>query len=250
PRAALVAARSRAGAVTPLSADRDRDASGRPKNARPRDGLGRPLERGAVGEPVMGDDVQLSPAKAVDLAQRLLDEGPPFPAHEVLEAVWKSAPLDQRELWRGLAQIAVGLTHARRGNSHGAVTLLRRGAAAVAGYLRMADPESGAVPETLNLTGIHAGATELADLIAVRGIGAVTQRALQRRRGPPVAARGWAAAASVAAARGRRGGQVLASRDVATELAAGQRITRSRHRDRCGKYHPVDPAVKSDQRAA
>ena len=176
--------------MTPLSADRDRDASGRPKNARPRDGLGRPLERGAVGEPVMGDDVQLSPAKAVDLAQRLLDEGRPFHAHEVLEAVWKSAPLDQRELWRGLAQIAVGLTHARRGNSHGAVTLLRRGAAAVAGYLLTADPESGAVPETLNLTGIHAGATELADLIAVRGLGAVAQRELQLRLGPPVASAG------------------------------------------------------------
>ena len=37
-------------------------------------------------------------------------------------------------MWRGLAQIAVGLTHARRGNARGAVTLLRRGAAGVRGF--------------------------------------------------------------------------------------------------------------------
>jgi hypothetical protein len=176
--------------VIPTSADRDRDPAGRPKNARPRDGLGRPLERGAVGEPVMADDARLSPAKAVELAQRLLEEGRPFHAHEVLEAVWKSAPRDQRELWRGLAQIAVGLTHARRGNSRGAVTLLRRGAAAVAGYLQAAGAQDSQVPEILDLTGIHAAATDLADLIAAHGLGAVTQGELQLRLGPPLAPAG------------------------------------------------------------
>jgi predicted metal-dependent hydrolase len=52
----------------------------------------------------------------------------------VFEAAWKSIPGPERELWRGLAQIAVGLTHARRGNAAGAMTLLRRGAAQVAGF--------------------------------------------------------------------------------------------------------------------
>ena len=52
-------------------------------------------------------------------AQRLLDAGLPFHAHEVLEAAWKAAPPDERELWRGLAQLAVGLTHLQRGNGRG-----------------------------------------------------------------------------------------------------------------------------------
>lgn len=134
----------------------------------------------------MDDDIRLAPAKAVELAQRLLDEGRPFHAHEVLEAVWKSAPAEQRELWRGLAQIAVGLTHARRGNSPGAVTLLRRGATAVAGYLRAAGSGDSGIPGALDLGGIHAAASDLADLIAERGFGAVAERDLRLRLGPPV----------------------------------------------------------------
>jgi uncharacterized protein len=110
---------------------RDRDSAGRPRNARPRDALGRPLPYGASGEPVMPDDLTLGPAEAAALADRLLREDRPFHAHEVLEAAWKAAPPDERDLWQGLAQIAVGLTHARRGNATGAVTLLRRGAARV-----------------------------------------------------------------------------------------------------------------------
>jgi uncharacterized protein len=135
----------------------------------------------------MADDLRLSPGQAVELAQRLLDEGRPFHAHEVLEAVWKSAPGDQRELWRGLAQIAVGLTHARRGNSRGAVTLLRRGAAAVAGYLHSAGGEDSEIPDALDLVGIRAAATGLADLIAARGLGVVTERELRLLLGPPAA---------------------------------------------------------------
>ena len=55
-------------------------------------------------------------------------------AHEVFESAWKSLPGPERELWRGLAQVAVGLTHARRGNPRGASTLLRRGAGHIAGF--------------------------------------------------------------------------------------------------------------------
>ena len=110
---------------------RDRDPSGRARNARPRDQLGRPLPRSAPGAdevPRIPDDLQVTPAEAADLGGRLLAEGRPFHAHEVFEAAWKSAPGPERELWRGLAQIAVGLTHARRGNAVGAAALLRRGA--------------------------------------------------------------------------------------------------------------------------
>ena len=52
----------------------------------------------------------------------------------MLEASWKQAPDAERELWRGLAQLAVGLTHAQRGNARGAAALLRRGADRIGGY--------------------------------------------------------------------------------------------------------------------
>ena len=170
-----MAARPRAGAVSSPGprTDRDRDQAGRPKNARPRDGLGRPLPHGSAGEPVMPQDLRLTPAEAVRLAQELIDDGRPFHAHEVLEAAWKSAPGDERALWKGLAQIAVGLTHARRGNDRGAVALLRRGAAAVAGYAEsLAGPDGarGTGPPDLDLAAVTAGATGLADRIAARGL--------------------------------------------------------------------------------
>jgi hypothetical protein len=115
--------------------DRDRDTAGRARNARPRDELGRPLPRSAAQDvPGIPDDLVISPAEAAELGGRLLAEGRPFHAHEVFEAAWKSVPGPERELWRGLAQIAVGLTHARRGNARGATALLRRGAGHVAGF--------------------------------------------------------------------------------------------------------------------
>ena len=109
---------------------RDRDPAGRPRNARPRDALGRPLDRAEseVGQAPIPDDLAITGPDAARLADQLLREGRPFHAHEVLEAAWKSAPPRERDLWQGLAQIAVGLTHARRGNARGAVALLRRGA--------------------------------------------------------------------------------------------------------------------------
>jgi uncharacterized protein len=119
---------------------RDRDPAGRPRNARPRDGLGRPLDRAddpgseVAGTDRIPDDLVITGAEAAALADRLLRGGRPFHAHEVLEAAWKSGPAGERDLWQGLAQIAVGLTHARRGNARGAVALLSRGAERVRGY--------------------------------------------------------------------------------------------------------------------
>ncbi|SDP04973.1 hypothetical protein SAMN05660199_03108 [Klenkia soli] len=115
-----------------MTAPRDRDAEGRARNARPRDGLGRPLPHGAPGVERAPEGVVRTPEETLDEAQRLLDAGRPFHAHEVLEDAWKTGPADQRELWRGLAQVAVGLTHAARGNAAGARTLLDRGAGHVA----------------------------------------------------------------------------------------------------------------------
>lgn len=104
------------------------------RNTRPRDRLGRPLAYGSEGTPPVPEGVVRTPAQSLAAAQDLLDTGFPFAAHEVLEDAWKAAPADERELWRGLAQLAVGLTHAERGNRRGAAALLRRGASSIAPY--------------------------------------------------------------------------------------------------------------------
>ncbi|MGO9181544.1 DUF309 domain-containing protein [Mycobacterium sp.] len=106
--------------------ERDRDESGRPRSTRPRDALGRPLPQGGEGIPRIPDDLELSPLETLAYAQDLLDRGLAFNAHEVLEAAWKNGPDDERMLWQGLAQLAVGITHVQRGNVKGAISLLRR----------------------------------------------------------------------------------------------------------------------------
>jgi hypothetical protein len=73
------------------------------------------------------DGLALPPEESLTEAQRLLDEGMPFHAHEVLEGTWKGAPEEERDLWQGLAQLAVGLTHVLRGNLGGATSVLSRG---------------------------------------------------------------------------------------------------------------------------
>ena len=151
---------------------RDRDARGRPRNARPRDELGRPLRRDARGEPPLPDGPALPPEAALDLAQQLIDSGRAFRAHEVLEACWKAAPASERELWKGLAQVAVGLTHVQRGNATGAVTLLRRGAQRVAEYAQ-------APPHNIGAAAVARFAAELADRIEHNGLAAVPPTTLR-----------------------------------------------------------------------
>lgn len=113
---------------------RDRDDTGRPQSARPRDALGRPLPYGSSGIPRIPDDIELSAPDSVRYAQSLLDEGFAFHAHEVLEAAWKQRGDAERGLWQGLAQLAVGITHVQRGNTAGAATLLRRACGRLAEY--------------------------------------------------------------------------------------------------------------------
>ncbi len=138
-----------------MTTDRDRDLAGRARNARPRDALGRPLPYGAVGAERATEGIVRPPAQAVAEAQHLLDAGRPFHAHEVLEDAWKSAPDEERQLWRGLAQLAVGLTHAARGNSRGAATLLERGAGNISPY-------AGRPPHGVDVAGLAAWARQLA----------------------------------------------------------------------------------------
>jgi len=109
----------------------------------------------------------IAPAEAAEWGGRLLSEGWPFHAHEVFEAAWKSIPGPERELWRGLAQIAVGLTHARRGNRSGAVALLRRGASHVAGFTAAG---SGVDAALLDPQQVAAQAESLAERIERDGL--------------------------------------------------------------------------------
>lgn len=102
------------------------------------------------------DDLTVTPDEAVDLAQRLLDEDRPFTAHEVLEIAWKSAPAEQRQLWRALAQLAVGLTHLQRENLRGAVALLHRARDGIREF-------TGPAPAGLDLTGLARYAADLAE---------------------------------------------------------------------------------------
>jgi uncharacterized protein len=113
--------------------ERDRDADGRARQARPRDALGRPLPYGAEGvEPV--SEEALPPEETLSRARELVDAGRPFAAHEVLEARWKAGPPEERDLWQGLAQVCVALTHAARGNRTGAERLAERAATRLSTY--------------------------------------------------------------------------------------------------------------------
>lgn len=133
---------------------RDRDETGRPRNARPRDATGRPLPRDA--ETVnLEDPPALPPDDAIDLATELLANGFAFRAHEVFEAVWKSTDVD-RELWRGLAQLAVGITHAQRGNAAGSRALLVRAAESL-------QPWAGRTPYDLDIDELRSWAQHAAE---------------------------------------------------------------------------------------
>lgn len=121
---------------------------------RARDALGRPVDADspAAVEPV--SEEPLAPYDAVALARSLLSSGRAFSAHEVLEASWKAAPPHERDLWQGLAQVCVGLTHLQRGNRLGAARLLRRGA----GRLDDRQPSYG-----VDVPRVRADALRLAD---------------------------------------------------------------------------------------
>lgn len=157
---------------TPGGRQRDRDADGRARNSRPRDELGRPLPPGSVGIERIPEDLELPPEESLAWAQDLLDRGLAFNAHEVLEGAWKSCPAEERLLWQGLAQLAVGITHVQRGNVKGALTLLERAAERI-GH----DPTPA--PYGIDAPGLVAHAGRLASVLE-RGV-APTPDQLQPR---------------------------------------------------------------------
>lgn len=88
-------------------------------------------------------DEALPPDETIAEATRLLDAGRPFAAHEVFEARWKAAPEAERDLWQGLAQLCVGITHRLRGNAVGASRLIDRGTDRLESYRASGEPTYG-----------------------------------------------------------------------------------------------------------
>lgn len=77
----------------------------------------------------------------------------------MLEAAWKNGPADEQALWQGLTQLAVGITHAQRGNVKGATTLLSRARAHLAQQDRPA-------PHAVDAAGLVDFADALIDALA------------------------------------------------------------------------------------
>ena len=150
---------------------RDRNAEGRPENNRPRDATGKPLPRDAGPSwrerlRALDEARALPNPEAIAEAERLVVTGQPFYAHEVLEGPWHLAPEPERAFWQGLAQVAVGLTHAQRGNAVGARSLLRSGAEKLDGY------DDG--HEGVAVARVAARARALADRIERDGVATLT----------------------------------------------------------------------------
>jgi predicted metal-dependent hydrolase len=64
----------------------------------------------------------------------LLNQHKFFEAHEVLEDVWRAAPVPDRKFLQGLIQVAVALHHHSRGNQVGCRSLLERAYRNLAAY--------------------------------------------------------------------------------------------------------------------
>jgi len=107
----------------------------RQKPERPRDELGRPLPREAENLLHLPDFDALSVGENDRLGRELMRDRNYFGAHEAWETAWKqSRGSGDEELFKGLSQMGAGYVHLLRGNAHGAITLLRRGARRVGTY--------------------------------------------------------------------------------------------------------------------
>jgi uncharacterized protein len=106
--------------------DRDRRDDGRPEQSRPRDRTGRPLPHGASGVPLIERPEPATVEEALALGVTRWGERRYFEAHELLEHAWRQGPDEDRDLWKGVIQVAVAGVHLQRNNPIGARRLLDR----------------------------------------------------------------------------------------------------------------------------
>jgi hypothetical protein len=149
------------------------------------DGAGHGSAAAAPGSAAVTPGGLLAPGEAAGIGGSLLLDGHPFHAHEVFEDAWKAASGPERDLWRGLAQVAVGLTHARRGNARGAVALLTRGADRLRDYAGQAGPPGSPAPYGIDVAFAASRAAELAARIERDGLDAIPPQALLLGLSPP-----------------------------------------------------------------
>lgn len=119
--------------------DRDRDAQGRPANARPRDRYGQPLPRGSrdeLGDRPDPDEIGTTFEATLGQAVALFDAERFFEAHDFFEHIWKSEWVEDadRNFWKGVTQVAVGCVHTQRRNQGGATALLESAVAYLEPY--------------------------------------------------------------------------------------------------------------------
>ena len=105
---------------------RDRRADGRPEQERPRDRTGRPLPYGTSDVPLVERIDPATVEQALELGVQRWDDRRYFECHEFLEFAWKQGPEPDRDLWKGVIQVAVAGVHLQRDNPIGARRLLDR----------------------------------------------------------------------------------------------------------------------------
>ena len=139
----------------------------RQKPQRPRDELGRPLPWEEPTRLRLPDFDSLSVDENDRLAREFLAERNAFGAHEAWETAWKqSRGSGEEELFKGLSQMGAGYVHLLRGNRHGAMTLLRRGAMRVERYpagTRGIDTPALAAQLEATAAGVEAGSIAVGD---------------------------------------------------------------------------------------
>lgn len=107
----------------------------REKRPRPRDELGRPLGWDAENLLELEDFDALPLEENHRLGIAHFNAGRFFQAHEAWETAWKQAKgEDDEEFFKGLSQLGAGYVHYRRGNAHGAHTLIRRALSRIRRY--------------------------------------------------------------------------------------------------------------------
>lgn len=119
---------------TDRGGERDRDAEGRPEQARPRDRTGRPLPYDTTERLLTEEWEYDTVEQALAVGVWLWNQERFFEAHEALEDVWHAAPGPDRDFWQGVIQVAVGCVHHQRGNAAGVAAILDKARRRLARY--------------------------------------------------------------------------------------------------------------------